>query len=313
MDKTDLNLNWEDVTLRAGNVTSMIKAFYEDNWSKATKRLKLYGIPHGGIYAAQLVREVLYNFHRIDSQLTETEIAADIFIDDIVDLGVTRDRYKKEYPNIPFLALVDKLGRDSNLKQHWIVFPWERMIDKQGPEENIVRILQYIGEDATREGLKETPKRVIKSYEKLFGGYKVKPQDIIKTFKEDTCDEMVLVKNIEFYSTCEHHMLPFFGKAHIAYIPDGELIGVSKLAHLLEIYARRLQIQERLGQQITEVIDNMVKPLGAACILEAQHFCMTSRGVQKQNSIMITSSLTGVFKNSPEARAEFLSMIGYRK
>ena len=143
----------------------------------------------------------------------------------------------------------------------------------------------------------------------MFGGYKQKPADVIKVFDDD-CDEMVLVKDIEFFSNCEHHMLPFSGKAHIAYIPNGKVIGVSKLVRILEIYTRRLQIQERICQQVTEAIQGMLNPLGAACVLEATHNCMTSRGVEKQHSIMVTSSLTGVFKDRSEVRNEFISMIG---
>ena len=120
---------------------------------------------------------------------------------------------------------------------------------------------------------------------------------------------MVILKNIEFYSTCEHHMLPFYGKAHIAYIPDKKIIGISKLARILEIYARRLQIQERLCQQVTEVIDGMIKPKGSACILEAWHFCIAGRGIEKQNSILVTSSLTGAFKESAKTRSELMNMI----
>jgi len=120
---------------------------------------------------------------------------------------------------------------------------------------------------------------------------------------------MILLKGIEFYSTCEHHMLPFFGKAHIAYIPDKKIIGISKLARILEMFARRLQIQERLCFQVTEALEELIAPKGTACILEAQHFCMTSRGVEKQKSIMVTSSLTGVLRTDPRARNEFMSMI----
>ncbi len=132
----------------------------------------------------------------------------------------------------------------------------------------------------------------------------------MKTFEDGSCDEVVLLKDIEFVSHCEHHMLPFLGKAHIAYIPNGKVLGVSKLARLLEIYSRRLQIQERLCQQITTALDEHLKPLGSACVIEAQHLCMVARGVQKQNSVMVTSSLTGVFRDKGEARSELLDMIG---
>ena len=167
-------------------------------------------------------------------------------------------------------------------------------------------MIRWIGDDPEREGLVETPQRVIKSWQGLFGGYGKDPADVMKIFQDDSCDEMVVVKRIEFFSTCEHHMLPFFGHATIAYIPAGRVIGVSKLARILEIYARRLQIQERLTTQITKALDDHLKPKGAGCVIEAKHLCMVCRGVEKQNSTMITSSLTGVFKK-PEVRSEFLS------
>jgi len=167
-----------------------------------------------------------------------------------------------------------------------------------------------VGENPDREGLRGTPTRVLKSWEKLFGGYSQEAQDVLTTFEADTCDEMVLLKDIEFYSTCEHHLLPFFGKAHIAYIPNGCIVGISKLARVLEVFSRRLQIQERICQQITMALDTRLFPKGSACVLEAQHFCMTSRGVEKQNSVMVTSSLTGAFKTDERTRSEFLRLIG---
>lgn len=177
-------------------------------------------------------------------------------------------------------------------------------------EQIIAEQLEYIGENPDREGLVETPKRIRKSWDKLYGGYKMNPKDLLKTFDKETYDQMVVLKDIEFYSTCEHHALPFFGKAHIAYIPNKKVIGVSKLARLLEIYARRMQIQERIGEQVTTFLMKELKAKGAACVLEAQHFCMTSRGVEKKNAKMVTSSLKGAFLKEPETRQEFFSMIG---
>lgn len=173
---------------------------------------------------------------------------------------------------------------------------------------HLLDILEFIGEDPYREGLKETPYRVMKSWEKIFGGYKQCPTDVFKTFTEGACDEMVILKDIEFYSTCEHHMLPFFGKVHIGYIPNGKIIGVSKLARLTEIFARRLQIQERLVEQIAKSIDVHLCPKGVMVVCEAQHFCMTARGVEKQHSKMITSSILGVFRK-PEVRQEFMQLL----
>ena len=178
------------------------------------------------------------------------------------------------------------------LPNEWIKFPWEK---DAGIEENIVRILQFIGEDPKREGLLDTPKRVVRSWDKLYGGYKENPKDILKTTFNENYDEMVLLKDIELYSTCEHHLLPFYGKIHIAYIPDKKVVGISKLARLAECFSRRLQIQERLVNQIADALQEILQPKGVAVICEAKHFCMTSRGIEKQNSNMITSALRGAF------------------
>jgi len=170
--------------------------------------------------------------------------------------------------------------------------------------------LELIGEDPSREGLVDTPKRVVKMWGHIFSGYEKNPADIFTTFDSGDYDEMVILRNIEMYSMCEHHMLPFFGKAHIAYIPNGKVIGVSKLARLLEIYSRRLQIQERIGDQVTSDLMKYLNAKGAACIIQATHMCMRMRGVEKQQSEMITSSLTGVFKTDLAARQELLTLIG---
>lgn len=182
--------------------------------------------------------------------------------------------------------------------------------DTQAIESCLKKILAYVGDNPDREGLVETPKRIRKSWEKLFGGYKQNPEDIMKVFKDGACDEMVILKNIEFYSTCEHHFLPFFGRIHIAYVPNGIVVGISKLARLVEIYARRLQIQERLVAQIADTMIEYLSPLGVMIVCEAQHFCMTSRGIEKQNSVMITSAIRGIFKENNITRQEFLNLLG---
>ncbi len=175
-------------------------------------------------------------------------------------------------------------------------------------ENAIQTLLVYIGEDPNREGLKETPQRIMRSYSELFKGYEQDVKDVFKVFEDGACDEMAILRNIDFYSTCEHHWLPFFGVAHIAYLPKGKIVGISKLARVLEVYSRRLQVQERLTTQITSALDEHLQPLGSACVLIGKHLCLTCRGVQKQDAEMITSSLTGEFRN-PEVRAEFLQLI----
>lgn len=171
-------------------------------------------------------------------------------------------------------------------------------------------ILRKIGEDPDREGLRETPLRVERSYLELFAGYHQDPAEVFKIFDGDNHDEMVVAKNIELASMCEHHLLPFLGRAHIAYIPtDGRIIGLSKLARLVDVYAHRLQVQERLTTQVTAALDQYLRPLGSACVIEAKHLCMACRGVLKQHSTMVTSSLTGVFRDKPEVRAEFFQLV----
>jgi len=171
-------------------------------------------------------------------------------------------------------------------------------------------ILKLIGEDPNREGLEKTPERVAKAMQFLTHGYDLKPEEILKSamFKEDY-RQMVLVKDIEVYSMCEHHMIPFFGRAHVAYIPNGHIVGLSKIPRVVDAFARRLQVQERLTTQIKECIQNTLKPLGVAVVIEAQHMCMSMRGIQKQNSVTTTSDFTGAFLVD-KTRAEFIHLIG---
>lgn len=175
-------------------------------------------------------------------------------------------------------------------------------------EELITDVLTILGEDPNREGLLKTPERVVRSWQELYKGYSQNPKDILTTFSSEGADQMVILQNIELYSMCEHHMLPFYGKAHVAYIPNGRVIGISKLARLVDIYARRLQIQERIGEQVTTALMEYLQPKGAACIIEATHMCMRMRGVSKQNSTMITSSLKGEFKKSAVKNEFFLNI-----
>lgn len=175
--------------------------------------------------------------------------------------------------------------------------------------QNLREFFKSIGEDPDREGLLETPKRVEKMVGKLFGGYNENPKDIIKTFDGENYDEMILVKDIEFFSTCEHHMMPFFGKVHIAYIPNGKIVGLSKFPRLVEVFSRRLQNQERLTQQIADALDDVLHPRGVAVIIEAKHLCMMARGVEKQSSNVTTSALKGLFKRNTDTRNEFLRLV----
>lgn len=167
------------------------------------------------------------------------------------------------------------------------------------------------GEEAEREGLMETPDRVARMYNEVFGGYSMNPAEILsKKFKDENHKEMVVVKDIDFYSHCEHHMVPFFGKVHVAYIPNGTVVGLSKIARLVECYARRLQIQERMTSQIANMLMSELQPLGVMVVIQAEHLCMAMRGVKKPGSNTITSAVRGVFSdNSNNARSEFLGLI----
>jgi len=180
--------------------------------------------------------------------------------------------------------------------------------------EDLVReVLVRLGEDPEREGLVRTPERVHKAFEFLTRGYNEDPEAMLKNaLFTVTYDEMVIVKDVEMFSQCEHHMLPFFGKVHVAYIPNGKVIGLSKIPRLIEIFSRRLQIQERLTTQIAETIQKVIQPQGVGVVIEARHLCMMMRGVEKQHSAAVTSSMLGCFREEQETRQEFLSLIRQR-
>jgi len=179
-----------------------------------------------------------------------------------------------------------------------------------GLSDAVFSMLEGVGEDPLREGLLKTPERVARSLRFLTGGYRQDPEEMLKkaVFTE-AYDEMVLVKDIDIFSMCEHHMLPFFGKAHVAYIPDGKIVGLSKLARVVEVFARRLQVQERLTQQIRDAIQNVLHPKGVGVVIEAKHLCMVMRGVEKLNSVTTTSAMSGQFITSQSTRSEFLRLI----
>ena len=172
-------------------------------------------------------------------------------------------------------------------------------------------LISWAGDDPSREGLRETPLRVVRSYQEFFSGYEQDPEDVLeKTFEEiDGYDEMVTVRDIDLESHCEHHMVPIIGKAHVAYLPDKRVVGISKLARVVEIYAKRLQIQEKLTVQIADTIDRVLRPKGVAVVIEAGHQCMTTRGVHKPGAVTVTSRMTGAFRRNSDTRQEFLSMI----
>jgi GTP cyclohydrolase I len=175
------------------------------------------------------------------------------------------------------------------------------------------RVLTELGEDPTREGLLKTPKRMAKSLRYLTGGYQKDVDSVLNDALFSVCyDEMVIVRDIEIFSLCEHHLLPFFGRCHVAYLPNQKIIGLSKIPRLVDVFARRLQVQERLTTQIAETIMEKVNPLGVGVVIEARHLCMIMRGVEKQNSVAVTSAMLGVFRDNAQTRAEFLNLVRRR-
>lgn len=257
--------------------------------NKLDKSLKYYGVPRGGQYISAMLNPV------------DTIEEADVIIDDLIDSGNTEKSYQKY--NKPFIGLFNKQTED-DLKNKWLVFPWE-VKDEMPVEENFVRILEYLGEDPNREGLKDTPKRYIKFMKEF-----LTPKEFnFTTFDAEGTDEMIIQTNIPFYSLCEHHIAPFFGVADVAYIPDGKIVGLSKLARTVDLYANRLQNQERITAQIAERLMAELNPKGVAVHMKAQHLCMCMRGVKKHDTWTSTSKLTGLFKTDDKARNEFLHFI----
>lgn len=183
---------------------------------------------------------------------------------------------------------------------------------REQAEQAVRTLLQWAGDDPFREGLADTPARVVRAYEEFFAGYAVNPREILeRTFEEtDGYDEMVLLRDIRFASHCEHHMAPIIGKAHVAYLPHRRVVGISKLARLVEVFARRLQIQEKMTAQIANTINDILQPKGTAVVIEAAHQCMTTRGIHKAGVTMVTSRMLGGFRKDPSTRREFLAMIG---
>ena len=191
----------------------------------------------------------------------------------------------------------------------WVRFPWEGGEIEGGAEDIVTRLLQYIGEDSSREGLRETPRRFLKAWKEWTSGYQMNPADVMKAFEDgaENCDEMVVVKDIPFNSQCEHHLAAIFGTVTIAYVPNGKVLGLSKLSRLTDVFARRLQVQERMTNQIAEAMMDHLKPLGVGVIVKARHMCMESRGINKTGSMTVTSALRGCFREDDATRTEFLS------
>lgn len=285
---------------------------------KKEKRIpkSVFGIPRGGVLPAYILAQK-FNAKFVENP-NEGLIhnAPVLIVDDILDSGRTMNKYRGTDGVIRAVLLSKRKDLiDCLVAEHiepgvWVNFPWEMNDgEEEGIEDNIVRILQYIGEDADREGLLETPARVQRAYGELFAGYKQDPHKILSKRFTSEYDQMVVLRNIEFTSTCEHHMLPFFGSVSIAYVPDGKVVGISKLARLVDCFSRRLQIQEQMTEQIANAIFQELGALGVGVVIKSRHMCMMIRGVEKQQSEMITSKVLGALMDKPAAREEFLNLI----
>lgn len=264
----------------------------------------VYGVPQGGAPLAVMVAKEL-NLPLVE----EPESGRTLIIDDLVDSGTTLDRYHKQG------FIVDAGFRKPTSPHHlaplahtidgWLAFPWER--DDGDPTDAVVRLLQHIGEDPSREGLVDTPKRVVKALKEMTDGYTKEPSKVLGTTFTETHDEMIVVSGIEFASMCEHHMLPFTGTATVAYVPGDKIVGLSKIARLVEMYARRLQVQERMTNEIAQAIETHLGAQGVGVVVHGVHSCMANRGIKKR-ATMTTSCLLGVMRDKHSARHEFLDL-----
>jgi len=270
--------------------------------------IQIYGVPRGGIPVAYLLR----GFACL--MVASNPEDADVIVDDVIGTGATRARYCKSKlkANNPLFLTLGEFLSPPKQDAEWITFPWE--VTEGGHDESatdiVTRLLDYIGEDTKREGLSETPKRVLKAWSEWTEGYNQDPSLVMKVFEDgaESYDEMVVVKDLPFYSHCEHHLAPFFGTATIAYIPNGKVIGLSKLGRVLNIFAKRLQVQERLTSQVAQALIDGLNPRGVGVLIKARHMCMESRGLNCQGHHTITSALKGNFLTEPAVRSEFLSL-----
>ena len=292
------NSDIEKLCLSFGEI--LAKLGFLDNFNPG----RVYGIPRGGVPAAYALAS------QFNIEVVDTPEEADFFFDDIIDSGATMEKWSDEYPGKPFFALIDKTDKATKEEYNgWIVFPWENSIE-QSIEDSIIRLLQYVGEDPTRGGLLETPRRVAKAWSHWCGGYGKDPKDILKVFEDgaEKHDQMITVKDIPIHSHCEHHLAPIFGTVTISYIPDGKIVGLSKLSRLADMFARRLQVQERLTDQIADALFNHLGAKGVGVQIKARHMCMESRGICQQGHHTITTALRGVIAEDATAKSEFLRL-----
>jgi GTP cyclohydrolase IA len=293
------HLTWADIQVEVERLTQRLTGM-------SNGITHVYGIPQGGVPVALLVAQA--------TGLLITDIPAPgktLIVDDLVDTGSTMRAYREQ--GYLCEALYRKPHSPQDLAPYatqvdaWLAFPWER--DDGDPTDGVIRIIQHIGEDPTRDGLVETPKRVCKAMREMTVGYQMDPAEILSKSFDVHHDEMIIVTGVDYFSLCEHHMLPFYGKATIGYIPKpgAKIVGLSKLARLLDCYAKRLQVQERLTNQIAQALVDNLDPLGVGVVITGNHTCMSARGVQKHGE-MVTSAMLGQMRNEAVVRAEFLAL-----
>lgn len=287
-----MNLTWLDISAAASALAS--------RWT-GDQITGVYGIPTGGAPVAILVAQSL------QLPLLEQPQPGALIVDDLVDSGVTMNRHMS--PGTFHDCLFRKphsptyIAPEARLVDGWVRFPWER--DDGDPTDAVIRLLQHLGEDPTRDGLVNTPRRVVAALGELTAGYRADPAQILSTTFDVAHDQMIHVRDITVQSLCEHHMLPFTGTCHVAYIPTDRVVGLSKIPRVVHAFARRLQVQERLTDQIADAIDTHLKPAGVGVSITAQHACMGLRGVREPHATMTTTALRGAFFE-PQVRAEFL-------
>lgn len=265
--------------------------------------LRIYGVPRGGVPATlALIPYIVPHFGA--AILVDHVDDAHVIVDDIISSGATRKRFAESHPHLPFYALYNGAFGAAP----WYVFPWEETLEGSAGD-IVTRLLEFIGEDTRRPGLRDTPERVLRAWQEWTVGYGQDPNEVLKSFEDGAqgVDEMVVVRDIPFWSMCEHHLAPFFGVAHVGYIPSGRVLGLSKFVRLVNIYARRLQVQERLTSQIADALFEGLKPKGVGIVISARHTCMESRGVNTYGAHTVTSCLLGAMREG-SARAEFLRL-----
>jgi len=301
------NYTWEEYLHGAEDLVKQII-------NSGKKYSGVFGIPRGGlILAKDLAVALEIPFMPYIDARDKTVLVAD----DICDSGTTLGKFNKKHDTAVLFqsttSSVKATYSTHNIEPNhgWVIFPWEHAFS-QDSEGNIIRMLQMIGEEPSREGLKDTPKRVAKMWNEIFKGYITEMKPDITVFpngKDGVKVDEMITDTAAFFSQCEHHMLPFFGEYYFAYIPGDKIIGLSKVARVVDYCAAKLQVQERLTKEILDMIEEELKPQGCALILKGRHLCKEMRGVRKVGCEMTTSDMRGVFKTKPEARAEFLSLI----